>query len=144
MVQPRPGQYRSTTELVSIEVPGAPAALADRIKGVLGGQFAQTVTSCLTRADAANGFEQQFRELGEGMNGFKCDFERFDVDGNDVDAVLSCNGEGSTKAKLTMDGEMNEERQDIAMTMAMENPEIPGGKMTAAMSVLTERIGDCP
>ncbi|MEP2234810.1 MAG: DUF3617 domain-containing protein [Alteripontixanthobacter sp.] len=143
MTQPLPGQYRSTTEMVSLEIPGAPEGMAERMKGMMGGQFTQTTTSCLTEEEASQGFEQQFRQLGEGMNGMKCDFDKFDVDGDDVDARMTCSGPQNLTATMEMEGTTGAERQTVDMNMQMRTSQIPGGEMNVALKVLTERVGDC-
>lgn len=143
LAQPQPGLYRSTTELVSLDIPGAPAAMADQLRSMMGSQFSQSSESCITPEQAERGFEDQYRQIGEGMNGMSCEFEQFDVDGGDVDARLACSGPQNTTATLTMDGEVGETRQSVDMAMEMRQPQLPGGSMDLRLTVLTERIGDC-
>lgn len=143
MTQPKAGEYTSTTELIEFNMPGQPPEMAERLKQMMSGQFTQTTTSCLTEEEAAKGFEEKFRDIGEGMNDLKCDFERFDVDGDNVDAKLACSGAGGMSAGLTMAGTVAAEKQTVDMTMNMRGGQIPGGEMQMKMKVVSERTGDC-
>ena len=143
MTKPLAGQYTSTTELVDFSMPGQPPAMAEQLKEMTSGQFSQTSTSCLTQEEADEGMEEKFRDMGEGMNELKCDFERFEVDGDNVDAKLACSGDGGVSAGLTMAGTVEAERQTVDMTMDMRGAQIPGGQMELKMKVVSERTGDC-
>lgn len=143
MTKPKAGEYASTTELVELNIPGQPPEMAVQLKEMMSGQFAETTTSCLTEAEAEQGFEEKIREMGEGVNGLKCDFERFDVDGDNIDAKMACSGAAGMKAGLTMAGTVAAERQSVDMTMDMSGGQIPGGTMQIKMKVVSERTGDC-
>ena len=132
-IKPEPGQYRSTVELVSVDIPNAPPQVIEMMKGSMSGQSSEY---CLTAEEAEKGFERMARESNNG----DCAFESFDVDGGDIDAVMVCNQQGN-ELRMTLDG--TGARTSSQMRMTMEG-EVPGmGRMTMAMNANHERIGDC-
>ncbi len=134
MVKPEAGQYRATTELVELEAPGAPPEAVEMMRGMMSRSFEY----CLTQEEADRGFEEMARESQDE----NCSFEKFDVDGGDIDAVMTCSGQGEGTMRMTMQGSGG--RTSSEMTMTMEG-NIPGqGEGRMVMNTSHERIGDCP
>ena len=52
----------------------------------------ETSERCLTEEEASKGFEDMVRGMGEADETAKCDFTKFDVDGSDLDAKMTCSG----------------------------------------------------
>lgn len=132
-----PGQYRATGELVSIDIPGAPAQVLEMMKQSMSGQNT-TSEYCLTAEEAAKGYEEMARNSGQG----ECSFSRFDVDGGDIDAEMTCKSAGGEDARMTLAGTGTSTSSDMTMTMEMTIPEM--GKGTMVMRAQHQRIGDCP
>lgn len=133
-----PGQYRSTVDLVSIDIPGAPAEVVEMMKRSMSAE-SSTTEYCLTPEDAEKGYEEMARNSAEG----DCSFSRFDVDGGDIDAEMVCEGgpQGAT-ARMTLSGTGTSTSSDITMTMQMDAAGMGDGTMT--IRARHERIGDCP
>ncbi len=144
LIQPRPGLYRSTARITKVEIPGLPPGQAEQMRAMMGGSEGRTSETCLTQEEADEGFRDFARQIGEGGQGAKCEFSRFDAAGSRLDAALRCTGPAGVAVDMTMNGTIDRERSEISMTMDQENPAVPGGKMTMAMSVTSERIGACP
>lgn len=133
-VKPKPGQYRASVELVDFEAAGAPPEAKEALKGMMQRNFEY----CLTPEEAEKGFEEMAKTSQNG----DCSFEKFDADGNDIDAVMLCSGGGGMgEMRVKMTGSGSETSSE--MTMAMEG-NMPGqGKGTLTMKTSHERIGDC-
>ena len=138
MVQPRPGQYRTTAELLDFDMPGMTDQQKDQMRQLMAGSMAEGNTTCLTREQAAqNGAKKMVQDMAEG----DCTIKTFDVSGNNVVAEMECAGQGGPKGVVRMEGEMAAE----SSTMTMEfNQDVPGqGQAHIKMRMNSQRIGEC-
>ena len=89
-IKPEPGQYRVSMDVLEVDIPGAPAEIVNMMRGNMGGQSHEY---CMTQEDVDKGFEEMARQ-GQDEN---CSFERFDIDGGDIDAKMTCDlpGQGA-------------------------------------------------
>ena len=137
MIQPRPGQYRATLELIEFDAPGMPPEAKQQMQQIFAGGLAQGNTFCMTEADAArNGPEEMVKNLAES----DCTMNSFNVSGNTVVADMQCPGEGGTST-VRMEGQMTAEGSTMTMDMEQETP--PVGLTKMKMKVTSERIGEC-
>lgn len=138
MVQPRPGQYRASLELLEFEAPNMPEDAKQQMQQIFASGLAEGNSFCMTPADVAeNGPEQMVKNLAES----DCTMNSFNVSGNTVVADMQCPGEAGGARKVRMEGQMGAEGS--TMTMAMEQ-EIAGmGATRMKMRVTSERTGDC-
>lgn len=141
--KPLPGEYTSNMELTEISIPGQPQSVTDQMKGMMGGQFSATSTSCVTQEQIDKGFKDRFLGMGEDMQGSDCNFDEFTVDGSELNAKLACTAPGGVSTNIAMVGNIEPERQTIDMSMDMRGAQIPGGEMSMKMKVVSERTGDC-
>ena len=142
IMKPRAGQYRSTARLIDISVPGLPQAQVDQAKAAFAGAASRARTYCLSQAEVDKGFEEMTRKLGEGVNGAKCSFKKFDASQTTIDAQMNCTGGNGLNAQVAMNGTVAAEKQTMIMNMKQQQPGMPAAiKMT--MEVVNERIGDC-
>lgn len=141
---PGPGLYRQTTEILSVEVPGAAPEQADRLRDQLSGIGQKTSRLCVTGQEAAAGFQQLLKDIAEGLNGMECGFTRFEASAPRMNAILACKGDGEARAGLTMAGTTTADGYDVTMDLDASGPRIAGGSMTMRMRVTSERAGDCP
>jgi hypothetical protein len=140
MVKPKPGLYRSTSKLVSFEVPGMPPAQAEQMRQMFS-TTAQGREYCLTPEEANEGMEGALKKLADGQ----CTYDRFNADGEVLDAKLTCDTGRDMKATIAMKGTMSAEGSQMRMEVEQSMPGAPGGaavKMVA--EIASERIGDCP
>jgi len=140
---PKPGKYVSTTTMLEFDAPGLPPEQAEQMRSMFSNLSAQEQTYCLTEEEANNGFRDALKRMGEGGNGMKCTFDRFDVSGNSIDSKMACSGGPGGKATMEMAGTVSEDRQDITMNVTQESPQIPGGKMSFKMRVDAKHAGQC-
>jgi hypothetical protein len=133
-VQPQPGQYRAVMEVLEIDIPGAPEGAGDMMRQMMDGQAREY---CLTQADVDKGYEEMARQSQDG----DCTFERFDVDGGDIDAAMVCTGEQSNAIRMTMTGTATPTSSVMNMTTTGDMTGM--GESTLRMKATHERVGDC-
>ena len=135
-VRPEPGLYRSTVELLEVDMPGAPAGVEDTMKRMMGGSNTAS-EYCLTQQDVDRGFEEMARKSQQG----DCTFERFDVDGGDIDAAMNCTVQGGQTMRMTMQGTGGPTSSEMTMNMETDMPGV--GTANMRMKATHQRIGDC-
>ena len=138
LVQPRPGQYRTSLELLEFEAPGLPAGAKEQMQQIFASGLSEGNTFCMTPEDASkNGPEEMVKNLAES----DCEMSSFNVSGNTVVADMQCAGEGGKTNRVLMEGQMTAEGSTMTMSM---NQEMPGmGAVDMKMRVTSERIGEC-
>ncbi len=134
-IKPQAGEYSASSELVSIEIPGAPEGMADMMKGAM---KSQDNKFCITQEQADQGFEEMAKQSQDG----NCTVDSFDVDGGDVDAKMTCSGDGANTMNITLDGTGTSTTMDMQITMEGTIPQMGEAKMV--MRTTQKRIGDCP
>lgn len=131
-IRPQPGLYRATITMTGIDIPGMPPEMAGH-----GAGMTTTTEDCLTEDEVDNGFEEL---LKQGQNG-ECSYERFNLNGGKLDAVMVCKTpEGN--ARMAMIGTTTPTVSDFAATMTMNFE--GAGEGTMKFTAKHERIGDCP
>lgn len=136
-----PGQYESSFEMARFDVPGMPAEQQRMIREMMTGAAAVRQSYCLTEEQANRGSEDMFREMANG-NG-ECQFDSFNVDGNDVRGALTCNAQGGATAKMTMSGTMSNNESTLTMVTDVTDTSLPQGRAQMEMRVSSRRTGDC-
>lgn len=137
MPRPEPGQYRSTVELIDFDIPGMGDAMKQQMRAAAASGMAEGNDFCLTEEEAAEGPERMVQNMAES----NCSFQRFNVSGGTMDAVMSCSGDGGIEGQVALTGTMSSTSSSITMEM---NQDIPGaGAVQMKMKVDSERIGDC-
>ncbi|HMO69215.1 MAG TPA: DUF3617 domain-containing protein [Novosphingobium sp.] len=140
MVKPMPGLYRSTSRLVSFDVPGMPPAQAEQLRQMFS-TTAQGREYCLTPEEAGQGMEGALKKLAEG----KCSYDRFNADGEVLDAKLTCETGRDMKATIAMKGTMSADGSQMRMEVEQSMPGAPGGSSVKMVAeIASERIGECP
>ncbi|MDP3908731.1 DUF3617 domain-containing protein [Novosphingobium sp.] len=138
LAQPQPGQYRMTTRITELTIPGMPPEMAAQAKGMFSAT-GQTVEYCLTPEDAAKGFEEMTRRSAEG----NCTYQRFSAKDGKLDAAMTCKTGQGAETKSEVSGTFTPTGTELTMKSSATSPDMPGGAMQMAGSILTERIGDC-
>jgi hypothetical protein len=138
MVQPKPGQYRTTLELLEFNAPGVPDSAREQMQQAFTSGLAEGNTFCMTEAQAAeNGPRQMVENLAES----DCEMNSFNVSGNTVVAEMQCAGPGGGKNTVKMDGEMTAETSTMTMDLTQNLGAL--GDVGMKMRVASQRIGDC-
>ena len=133
-IRPQPGQWRATMEVQEIEGANVPAGAADMMKQMM----ARSFEYCMTQEDADKGFE----EMAKQSQDESCTFERYDIDGGELDAVMVCKGQEGGSVRMTIDGTGTETSSEMLMTMEGAIPGQGEGRMV--MKTSHQRIGECP
>lgn len=142
LTKPEPGMYETSVKLVNFAMPGMPADQLNQLQEQFGAMANRKASQCLTAADADAGFEQVVRQLGEGVGGMQCVFDRFAADGGKLDAAMACTGPGGMKAQIGIDGTVVRDRSAMTMTIEQQMGPMPGG-MTMQMQFDSRRTGPC-
>jgi hypothetical protein len=140
-IKPQPGQYRTSIELLELDIPGMPEEMQQQMRTQMGNVVGDggALTYCLTPEDAAaNGAEQ----MAKNMAASDCTVTRFDVSGGTISTEMQCKDASGGTSKVAMDGQMTETRSTMTMTNDIAMPD--GGRMQTKSRVTAERIGDCP
>ncbi|HKR23711.1 MAG TPA: DUF3617 domain-containing protein [Allosphingosinicella sp.] len=141
----QPGQWEMTTTMTNIEVPGAPAAMAEQMRTAMANQ-PRTENECITPEEAANPLGNMMNQ-GGGTQG--CTFSEQTFAGGVIRMAAACpapQGGGSMRTNLngtytatTMEAQISAEVDAGANTPAgMPRNIRMSGTMTG------RRTGDCP
>jgi hypothetical protein len=130
--KPQPGLYKASITMTGMDIPGMPAGMAGHGSGMN-----TTTEYCLTQEQVDQGFEEMMKE---GQNG-ECSYERFNLDGGKLDAVMLCKTPQGD-ARMEMAGTTTPTSADFAATMAMDIEGV--GAATMKFDAKHERIGECP
>ena len=138
MVQPRPGQYSASLELLEFDIPGMDDAAKQQMQQVFESGLAEGNSFCMTEEDVAkNGPEQMVKNLAEN----DCEMKSFNVSGGTIAAEMQCPGEQGSTSTVRMDGTMTAEGSTMTMDMRQQ---IAGmGETHMKMRVTSQRTGDC-
>lgn len=138
--QPQPGEYRTTSELVELDVPGATEEEVQMLRGIMEQGATQDRTFCMTQEEADEGYREFLANLQQSSD--QCEFTDFSVSGDTLDATMACDdGSGST-GTMTFGGTISETSQDMTVTMDMNNA-AAGESMRMVLRNQSERIGEC-
>lgn len=131
IAKPEAGLYRASITMTGIDVPGMDASMAGH-----GGGMTTTNEYCLTKDDVAEGYEEMMKRGQDGS----CSYERFNVAGGKLDAVMVCQTEQGA-ARMEMKGKASATSSEFDATMKMDFDGMGTGTMK--FSGKHERIGDC-
>jgi hypothetical protein len=137
--RPKPGLYSQSMTISKFEIPGAPPEVAKAMQDAM--TKGQEHQFCLTAEMAEKGYRDMFDKVGG--NG-ECKYDRFDVSGGKIDAVLQCANATEGKGTITMSGTVSEEGSDVNVAVEQQGGKAPMANTKIAMHVTSKRIGDCP
>ncbi|WP_298467958.1 DUF3617 domain-containing protein [uncultured Erythrobacter sp.] len=113
-LKPEPGKYKVVSEM---------------------GGMKTNVEYCLTPEQAEGGFENMMQEGQQG----DCSYEKFELAGNDLDAVLTCDMDGG-QMRMEMAGTVGSTSSDLEMKISGA---MGGINVDMTSKMKQERIGDC-
>lgn len=137
--RPKPGLYGQSMIVTKFEIPGAPPEVAAAMKGAM--TKAQEHQFCLTQEMSEKGYRDMFDKVG-GQG--ECKYDRFDVSGGKLDAVLKCANATEGQGTITMSGTVSDEGSDVNLSMEQQGGKAPMANTKIAMHVVSKRLGDCP
>jgi hypothetical protein len=132
-VEVKPGQWESTTEIVSASGP-LPKAALDRMVGQR-----SAIRNCITPEQAA----RPSANFLAAQQGSDCTYRDFRVGNGRLSGQMACTGgELPGSMTTTMDGRYGPEAYDMAMDMV--TPALPGGgEIKIRARTRGSRTGDC-
>ncbi len=138
--KPQPGQYRTTGELVNLEIPGASEDELQMMRGIMEQGATQDRTFCMTQEEADEGYREFLDNIAQGSDG--CQFTDFAVSGNSLNATMACDDGSGSSGTMGFEGTISETSQDMTVTMDMQNT-AADESMKMVMRSKSERIGEC-
>lgn len=141
LVKPEPGKYSSTVKIISMDIPGLPAAQAEQMKKMMSSSGSHTAEYCLTKEETDKGFEEMVKK----SSAQDCTYDKFETTANTIDARMSCKSpQGGGTTTMTMNGAITSTSMKMVMEGGQKMPGIPGeGLVKMKMEVTSQRVGDC-
>lgn len=132
------GNWKNTMAMTKFVIPGAPPAVAEQAKAMLG--QAQTTEACMSAAQAKAGV----RDFSSSMQKGDCKMEDFKQGGGKMSGTMVCSdASGFGAPKMTMEGSYTPEKVEMTLAGEVSDDKLPGGKASIAMTITSERTGDC-
>ena len=132
----RAGEWKSTTTIEEMSVPGMSTEESARLRQAMGGRATHESTTCLSE-------EEVKQPKGKFFTGNdQCRYDRFVMQGGKIDAKMRCNAQTGESQVMTMTGTYSPESYRMQMDLQGAAPEGPAG-MRMRMRVESNRIGDC-
>lgn len=141
-VKMQPGQWQTQIKFVSVDIPGMPKAQADMMTQQMAKMSETTAETCVT----AEMVSKPPSEMFGGKAGNGCTYEKFELAGGKVDAVMTCKPQTGGEMKATTTGTMSSTSYQLTSETTMSGMTgMPGGgNMTSKTEITGKRIGDCP
>lgn len=135
----QPGQWETTVQFSSIEIPGAPPEAVQQMRQMM--QQPQTRSECITPEQAAN-------PAGNMMNpgGSNCNFTENTFAGGNINVQGSCQQPGQGNVQMQMEGSYTATTMQANISTEVQAPPgMPGGAQTVRMSgnLNARRTGEC-
>jgi len=128
----QPGQYRTTVTIVSMNMPGLPAGMAEKMRA-----RPNVTEDCVTSDDVA---ELTRKSLVNEESGQHCTENSITSANGRIDGTATCsNGDGGSYT-MQMHGAYGSNHVEMDMTMSGQTPM---GPMQQQMHMVTDRIGEC-
>jgi hypothetical protein len=139
-----PGQWEMTTQVRSIEVPGAPPEAQAQIRSQVG--RAQTNQECITPERARNPLAQMRQMMSQGQAA-RCQFTDQVFGGGVIRIGATCPGpSGQGSAQISMAGGFTGTTLQATLSVSAQgaNPNMPGVTgMRMSAEIRGRRIGEC-
>lgn len=139
LAAPLPGLYRSETRLEAFALPGASRRDAQLVRRRMAGVQPQVSQSCLTPAQARQGFAPLVQQLQQG----DCRFDSFVANSAAMRAELHCTAPGGVQSHVQMEGTGAAGGSTMQLTIEQRGTAIPGGLQTMTLNVVSRRVGSC-
>lgn len=133
----RPGQWESSVELESIDIPGMPPQAAAQMKKTMA-SVATGHKSCLTEEQARRPKEDFF--AGTESN---CRYDKFSMGGGKMTGTMRCTSpQGGGTQLIEFNGTYGPEYYRMRMASTVEGAS-PAGPMKMVMNMASKWVGDC-
>ena len=137
----QPGQWETTVQFKSIEVPGAPEAAVAQMRALMGQP--QTNSECMTPQEAAN---PTGGLVNPGGNAGDCQFTENTFTGGTIRVRGACTAAGRGRMQMTLEGSYTATTMEAQISSEVQAPPGTQGPQTIRMSgtMTGRRTGDCP
>ena len=134
-VNMKPGEWETTVETLEVEMPGMTGAMKDQMTKALM-DTRQTMKTCISEEEAKKPPMDRLTQMQD------CTYEKYELDGGDLDSTLVCKVQGSTM-RMEIDGKLASETFDMENEMETT---MPGGsqKIKTKARVTGRYLGPCP
>lgn len=131
------GEWRVTSSMDEMNIPGMPAEAQAQMKQVMGKRQNSSFEYCLSPEEAKKPRGKFFT----GKDANNCRYDHFTMGGGKIDAVMTCQGEPSGQMVMNLNGTYSPDRYSTRVAMEMQGGR--EGNMTMKMHSDAERIGEC-
>lgn len=132
-----PGQWQVTTQMKLLEAKGVPEAVAAQMKQSM--IRTSTDTQCLTPEQV----NRPNSEIFAGKQNSNCKYDKFEMGGGKIDALMHCPGAGGAEMAMTMKGSYSPKSYTMDAAMDMQAPGT-GQSMKMTIHSVGTRVGECP
>ena len=132
-----PGNWKSTMTMTKFDIPGAPIAMAQNAKALLGKP--QSTEACMTPAMAKAGVKDMSSSMQQG----ECKMEDYKQSGGKMSGTMMCKGSAMGDTSMKMSGTYSAEKVGMTLSGEISDSKLPGGKANIEMTINSERTGDC-
>lgn len=132
-----PGNWKSTMTMTKFDIPGAPIAMAQNAKAMLG--KGQSIDSCMTPEMAKAGV----KEMSSSMQQGDCKMEDFKQGSGKMSGTMKCTSSAMGATSMKMEGSYTAEKVNMTLSGEIADAKLPGGKANIEMTINSERTGDC-
>ena len=140
----QPGEWEMTSEMVSVEAPGAPPQVAAQLRAQLASQ-AQTRRQCITAAEAANVGRNL---VGADATARGCQFSDSTFAGGVIRIGVNCRQPGGQASmRMAVAGSFSGTQLNAGIRMNLTGPSQGSNGVQAinmAGRITGRRIGECP
>lgn len=139
----KPGEWTTTTEIVSVALPGLPEQsrqMGEAMSKTMVGRK-NSFASCVTEAEA----KKPAAGLFAGGDSGNCTYDKFTMSGGKLNALMSCKQPGGKGAMtMAMDGDYGDESYNVNVEMKMTGGQgMMGSGMTMKARNSGKRTGEC-
>lgn len=131
------GNWKTTMSMTKFEIPGAPPAVAEQTKAMLGKP--QSTEACMGAAQAKAGI----RDFSSSMQQGDCKMEDFTQGGGKMSGKMLCSNSSMGATTMQMNGSYSGEKVEMTLAGDVNDSKLPGGKASLEMTIKSERTGDC-
>ena len=132
-----PGNWKSTMTMTKFDIPGAPIAMAQNAKAMLG--KSQSTDNCVTPAMAKAGVKDMSSSMQQG----DCKMEDYKQSGGKMSGTMKCTSSAMGATSMAMSGTYTAEKVGMTLSGEIADAKLPGGKANIEMTINSERTGDC-
>jgi hypothetical protein len=132
-----PGNWKSTMTMTKFDIPGAPIAMAQNAKALLGKP--QSTDACMTPAMAKAGVKDMSSSMQQG----DCKMEDYKQGGGKMSGTMKCTSSAMGATSMAMSGTYSADKVGMTLSGEVSDSKLPGGKASIEMTINSERTGEC-